>query len=460
MIRLRPGLSTMESSSSWGCNTYLVEDEDRVVLVDPGPKFQLDRLARELRAAGRSPYDVTDVLLTHYDQDHSRSAAEGHRRTGATVYLGADDAQILRSSRVPGSWQRRFMMRLLGLAELPEGTVELRGEVAITPGLTALPSPGHTPGHYAFLWRDVALIGDAANCGPDGELVPFDRALMTDPAQADATREMLSSLPVRLFCAAHSDPVERGGSHEADPDRGTRRAVRRFERFLDRNSGPLLERFGAAEVAAMRPEMVQEYRTLLPQLPAIGGRRNPLSGNLVKAVPFLAVHRVVQRHGGGAEVAGKVAYDYARRIVGRIPRPVLTTLLAPRLKRSARAVRWTQQHHYPGDWAGEMVDGTGQQFDFGVDWTACGVVAFLHAQGADELTPYLCHLDYVFAEAAGAQLTRTKTLAWGCDRCDFRWTVPGTSTATWPPEFPERACGRPAGEFDAGSTGMKQAVEA
>ena len=37
MIRLRPGLWTMESSSSWGCNTHLVEDEDRVVLVDPGP---------------------------------------------------------------------------------------------------------------------------------------------------------------------------------------------------------------------------------------------------------------------------------------------------------------------------------------------------------------------------------------------------------------------------------------
>ena len=216
MIRLRPGLWRMESSSSWGCNTYLIEDAGRVFLVDPGPKFQLDRVARELRAAGRSPYDVTDVLLTHYDQDHSRSAAELRRRTGATVYLGAEDAQILRSHKVPGSWQRRFMMRLLGLAELPEGTVELRGEVAISPGLTALPSPGHTPGHYAFLWRDVAFIGDAANCGPDGELVPFDRALMTDPVQADATREMLSSLPVRLFCAAHSNPVERGTARPAE----------------------------------------------------------------------------------------------------------------------------------------------------------------------------------------------------------------------------------------------------
>lgn len=211
MKQLRPGLWKMESSSSWGCNTYVIEDEGRVFLVDPGPKFQLNRIAREVSAAGRSPYDVTDVLLTHYDQDHTRSAAQWRRRTGATVYLGAADVQVLRSHVVPGSWQRRLMMRLLGLAELPEGTVELHGQVTIAPGLTAIPAPGHTPGHYAYLWRDVALIGDTAHCGPDGELEPFDAALMTDLQQSEQTRAMLSALPVRLFCAGHSDPVERRG---------------------------------------------------------------------------------------------------------------------------------------------------------------------------------------------------------------------------------------------------------
>ncbi len=161
MLQLRPGLWAMESSSLWGCNTYLIDGGARVFLVDPGPSFQLDRVARELRAAGRSPYGVTDILLTHYDPDHSRSAAEWRRRTRAAVWLGAADADILRTHRVPGPWFRRFMMAVLGLAELPEGTVEMRGEVTIVPGLTALPAPGHTPGHYAFLWQDVALIGDA-----------------------------------------------------------------------------------------------------------------------------------------------------------------------------------------------------------------------------------------------------------------------------------------------------------
>ncbi|WES65837.1 MBL fold metallo-hydrolase [Microbacter sp. GSS18] len=216
MIQLRPGMWKMESSSSWGCNSYLIEEDDRLFLIDPGDGFQLKRIVRELEAAGRSVDEVTDVLLTHYDQDHSRSAAKFRRRTGAAVYLGAADAEILRSRTVPGSWQRRFMMRLLGLAELPESTVELRGKVTITPTLTALPSPGHTPGHYAFVWQDVAFIGDAANTDSDGELVPFDRALMTDPAEGDRTREMLAALPVRLFCSGHGENVERRTSRVVD----------------------------------------------------------------------------------------------------------------------------------------------------------------------------------------------------------------------------------------------------
>jgi len=211
MLLLRPGLWAMKSSS-WGCNTFLIADAGRVLLVDPGPSFQLDRLARQLRAAGHSPHDATDILLTHYDWDHTRSAAEWQRRTGARVWLGAADVEILRTRTVPGPGIRRLTVRLFRLPKLPEGTVELRGEVTIVPGLTALPSPGHTPGHYAFVWHDVALIGDAALTGPDGELIPFSpRQMMTDPAQGDATREMLSSLPVRMFCPGHSAAVERLG---------------------------------------------------------------------------------------------------------------------------------------------------------------------------------------------------------------------------------------------------------
>jgi len=98
-----------------------------------------------LRAPGRSPYDVTDILRTHYDWDHTDSAAEWPLRTGATVWLGATDAEVLRTGRVTGIRLRRFVCWLLRMSGFPRGTVELNGEGAVAPGLTALPTPGHTP---------------------------------------------------------------------------------------------------------------------------------------------------------------------------------------------------------------------------------------------------------------------------------------------------------------------------
>lgn len=223
----------------------------------------------------------------------------------------------------------------------------------------------------------------------------------------------------------------------------TRWKLHRFERFLTRHTDTLTERFGAAEANIMRREMLDEYRTVIPTVPYIGGRRNRLSSSLLLAAWALAVYRVVVRHGGSAQDAGEVLYRSTQARIERIPRPLRARLLGPRPARAQREARRSQQRRYPGDWVAEYIDGTGQPFDFGMDFTECGIVKFLHAQHADELTPYLCHLDYVTWEAAGAQLTRTKTLAWGCDRCDFRTTCPGTTVATWPPEFPERRCGQP-----------------
>jgi hypothetical protein len=217
-----------------------------------------------------------------------------------------------------------------------------------------------------------------------------------------------------------------------------------FERFLNHHTDSLTRRFGVAEATVMRREMLEEYRTLIPQVPYIGGRRNPWNSNLAGAPMALAGYRVVLRHGGSAQDAGEMVVSYAHRMIERVPRRLRSQLLGPRRSRAEKEAHWSQQRRYPEDWVAEVVDGTGQPFDFGMDVTECAIVKFMHAQGADEFTPYLCHLDYVMAEAIGTGLTRTQNLAWGCDRCDFRMRAAGTTTAAWPPDFPERTCGRPA----------------
>ena len=210
----------------------------------------------------------------------------------------------------------------------------------------------------------------------------------------------------------------------------------------------LVDRFGQEEADVMLREMVEEILRLAPEAPHIGRDGSPAAGNLKGAYSGLAVYRVVKRHGGSVEDAGEFFHRLSREQLVRLPK-VIRSVMAWYWFSSLRRRKWergaqrSQARRYPGDWVVEMVPAEGEDFDLGFDITECGIVKYLHAHDADEMTPYLCDVDYVAAEVLGYGLHRTKTLSWGCDRCDFRFSRHGQTTATWPPQFVERTCGLP-----------------
>jgi hypothetical protein len=221
------------------------------------------------------------------------------------------------------------------------------------------------------------------------------------------------------------------------------RAVRQFAKTFRRNDA-LVERYGRQEAAVMREEILEEFRRLAPDVPDIGGWRNPFSGFMKGGPRALAIYRVVLRHGGTVEDAGELLHRRNRDRAERIPRVIRHRMQKPLLAwQIKRSVRWSQARRYPDDMLFEMVEGDGSSFDFGYDVIECAAVKYFRAQGAEELCPYMCDLDYVLFESLGAGMKRTKTLAWGCDRCDFRISMNGDTTAPWPPRFAERTCGQP-----------------
>ena len=228
----------------------------------------------------------------------------------------------------------------------------------------------------------------------------------------------------------------------ASSSRKDRRAVRRFGKTLKRWGDALAEQNGEQVAAVMREEMLEEYRRLLPEVPYIGGRRNVFSGLLSGAAQALAMYRVIVRHGGSLEDTGELIHRMYRAQVERVPRLIRHRIVKPLFARQMeKAARRSQLRRYPEDFVAEIVDPDGQDFDFGLDAIECGDLKFLRAQGAEELCPYICELDYILMQSLGVGFRRTKTLAWGCDRCDFRVSLQGDTTAQWPPRFVERSCG-------------------
>jgi hypothetical protein len=188
----------------------------------------------------------------------------------------------------------------------------------------------------------------------------------------------------------------------------------------------LVEAYGEAEAEAIARETLQGLEAQLPGLPYIGGDENRLTQALYMTAAWLAMYRALRARGASTDEAARLIYLGGASFFDSIPTRWLMRWQARRMsgpkfveqRKSAAAV--SQQRRYPDDWVFEFVEGDGRSFDFGADYTECGLVKYLHREGAPELAPYLCWLDYPQFAAMGLRLDRSQTLAQGGQRCDFR----------------------------------------
>jgi len=193
-------------------NAHLVREDDGFTLVDTTLGGAAGALIEAAAGAGAP---IRRIALTHGHGDHVGSLdALAARLEGVEVAMGELDARIHAGEhpvpgRVRGSWPK--------IATVP--TLRLRGGERIG-SLEVVPSPGHTPGHVAFLdTRDRTLIaGDVfTSYGglavsshyrtrfPLAAMATWDRA--ADLASARALRALAPALLVVGHGPAIAAPV-------------------------------------------------------------------------------------------------------------------------------------------------------------------------------------------------------------------------------------------------------------
>ncbi len=201
----------------------------------------------------------------------------------------------------------------------------------------------------------------------------------------------------------------------------------RIVRFYSRSYHEhLTAAYGKAEGTALAGDALRRFEELLPDIPYIGGDENRYTRNLYLTAAALAMYRSLQAHGATAEEAARLIYLGTASFFDSIPARWLMRWQGRRMlgrKRRAQLARSaaiSQRRRYPDDWVYEVVDSDGRDFEMGMDVTECGIVKYLEREGAPELAPYLCWVDYPQFAAMRLRLDRTETLAQGGRRCDFR----------------------------------------
>ncbi len=169
-----PGL-LLEVDGGWflvdsGFNTPLVRDPalyrrfwgDAPVDVELAGPADRDPLEAAFELAGVDPRDVVGVCISHFHNDHSGGLR--HFTGQCPVYIQRAEYEMGMSGD-PNELEVAAMFRL----DWDDPAVDWRildGDAEIAPGLSAILTAGHTPGHQSFLVDlDPSVVDDHASPG-------------------------------------------------------------------------------------------------------------------------------------------------------------------------------------------------------------------------------------------------------------------------------------------------------
>lgn len=203
-------------------NAYLHEGGDGLTVIDTGYAHSEAKLAAAIRAIGRQPTDVRQIIATHAHVDHVGSLAALKRLTNAPALMHPVDAAMTRVGDAyrplrpsPGIVNGLIGRLILWTSARTVEPAAVDREVAdgevLPGGLRAIHAPGHCAGQVVLHWPEHG-----------GVLVAADAAahvigLAPSPAYEDLalglrTLARLAALDFEVAVFGHGRPIRAGAS--------------------------------------------------------------------------------------------------------------------------------------------------------------------------------------------------------------------------------------------------------
>ncbi len=197
-------------------NAFLVNTGSKLILIDAGTSNlfgpSLGKLVANLKASGYKPEQIDEIYVTHMHPDHVGGVSDG----GKPLFRKA----IVRAAKAEGDFwlsqaimdkapaDQKDMFKGVMAAMKPYMSAgkykPFEGDAELVPGIRAVASPGHTPGHTFYVveskgeklvaWGDVMHVAAVQFPDPSATM-KFD----TDSKKAAAQRK-----------AAYADAAAKG----------------------------------------------------------------------------------------------------------------------------------------------------------------------------------------------------------------------------------------------------------
>ena len=204
----------LKSPLETSVNAYLINTGTRLILIDTGAGTffgpSVGKLQQSLKAAGYSPDQIDDVVITHMHPDHVGGLLKGKVAAfpNAVIHINKADTDFWLSqanlAAAPAGAKMFFQDAQAAVAPYIKAhrLSTFEGSVELAPGIRSVPLAGHTAGHTGYrvesngqsmlMWGDVVHVASIQFADPSvtiaydndsDEAAPTRIAEFTDAAQ-------------------------------------------------------------------------------------------------------------------------------------------------------------------------------------------------------------------------------------------------------------------------------------
>jgi len=222
------GVHMNPESHLTGVNSFLIETGDKRILIDAGSGNAmgptLGNLSTSLPALGIDPASITHLIATHLHPDHVGGVLpEGQNIfSNAELIVSQDDLAFWTNpdmaAAAPDGFKFFFDLASNVVSSFGDRIKPVSGEADLGMGLTALPMPGHTPGHMGIMLEDsneqLLIWGDIIH------VAPVQLADPTVTIAFDTDGETAAKTRARVMDMATTDKLLIAGAHMSFPSVG------------------------------------------------------------------------------------------------------------------------------------------------------------------------------------------------------------------------------------------------
>jgi len=226
-------------------NGFLVNTGSKLVLIDTGAGVTfgptVGKLLANLKAAGYRPDQVDEIYITHMHGDHIGGLILDGKAAfpNAVVRAGQKEADYWLSKAARDAAPKDEKGGFDGAMQAFQPYIAagrfkpISGEVTLVPGIRAVPSPGHTPGHTVYLveskGQTLMFWGDTMHVAA----LQFADPSLTDNYDADAAAG--TAQRKKIFAQVAEERYWVAGAHLSFPGIGHLRSAGTGYTYLHAN---------------------------------------------------------------------------------------------------------------------------------------------------------------------------------------------------------------------------------